>query len=243
MDENIENKNENTEEVKEEKSAVSKAVSETVSEVKEATKNINNKENVAVAKKFFTNFFKTPFSQIKDIVSNHKPFFIMAIIILAVWVVAECISGIISVADSYAYSSYYTIEMYMRNSVSSAFTIIKSLLIPIIIVALLSGIIYLFMKDKKKNFLTVLTTVIITKIPVVLASIVGLLGYIGSELYKISVAVSGFCSAFSFVLLYFGIKALYKEDNDDKAIIKFIITVSIFYGIALILHFFGLNIY
>lgn len=245
MEENNENKN-NTEEVKEEakneSKTVSETISETVSEVKETTKNTNSKESVAMAKNFVKNFFTKPYSEMKEIAANHKPFLVIAIIILAVWVVAGLIDGIISVANMYSLGSYYTLEGFMRNSVSSVFTIISSILIPVIIVALLSGIIYLFMKDKKKNFLAVVIAVVVAKLPVVVASIISLLSSVGSEVAKITSAFSGFCGVLSTVLLYFAIKALYKEEDDDKVTIKFIITMAIYYGVALVLSFFKLYI-
>ena len=245
MEENNENKN-NTEEVKEEakneSKTVSETISETVSEVKEATKNTNSKESVAMAKNFLKNIFTKPYSEMKEIAANHKPFLVIAIIILAVWVVAGLIDGIISVANMYSLGSYYTLEGFMRNSVSSVFTIISSILIPVIIVALLSGIIYIFMKDKKKNFLAVVIAVVVAKLPVVVASIISLLSSVGSEVAKITSAFSGFCGVLSTVLLYFAIKALYKEEDDDKVTIKFIITMAIYYGVALVLSFFKLYI-
>lgn len=242
MEENNENTN-NTEDVKKEDTKdITGSVSKPASDTKEATTNTNSKENITIAKNFFINFFKKPFSQMKDIASNYKPFLIIAIIILAIWVVVELISGIIIAADSYSLGTAYTLEGFMRNSVSSVFTIISSILIPIIIVALLSGIIYLFMKNKKKNFLEVVTTVVVSKMPVVIASVISLLGAVSSEVSKITDAFSGFCSVFSTVLLYFAIKALHKEEDDDKVIIKFIITMAIYYGVALILSFFKLYI-
>lgn len=242
MEENKNNTEEVKEEAKNESKTVSETISETVSEVKETTKNTNSKESVAMAKNFVKNFFTKPYSEMKEIAANHKPFLVIAIIILAVWVVAGLIDGIISVANMYSLGSYYTLEGFMRNSVSSVFTIISSILIPVIIVALLSGIIYLFMKDKKKNFLAVVIAVVVAKLPVVVASIISLLSSVGSEVAKITSAFSGFCGVLSTVLLYFAIKALYKEEDDDKVTIKFIITMAIYYGVALVLSFFRLYI-
>ena len=242
MEENKNNTEEVKEEAKNESKTVSETISETVSEVKETTKNTNSKESVAMAKNFVKNFFTKPYSEMKEIAANHKPFLVIAIIILAVWVVAGLIDGIISVANMYSLGSYYTLEAFMRNSVSSVFTIISSILIPVIIVALLSGIIYLFMKDKKKNFLAVVIAVVVAKLPVVVASIISLLSSVGSEVAKITSAFSGFCGVLSTVLLYFAIKALYKEEDDDKVTIKFIITMAIYYGVALVLSFFRLYI-
>ena len=96
--------------------------------------------------------------------------------------------------------------------------------------------------DKKKKYLTILTTTIIAQIPVIIASIISLLGYISTQARMVTSSISGFCSVISTVLVYFAIKALHSENDDDKVTKTFIITMAIYYGIALILKFFTIYI-
>ena len=148
MEENNEsnqnNQNINTEELKNE-------VKDTVSEVKQAVKDTNLKNEANAAKNFFSNFFKSPFIEMKKIVESPKAFLKIAIIVFVVWVVAELIGSIISIARTYSYSLYSSFAMYMKNSIRDLFSIFWAILGPAIIVALLSVIIYLFMKNKKKS--------------------------------------------------------------------------------------------
>ncbi len=238
MEENNEsnqnNQNINTEELKNE-------VKDTVSEVKQAVKDTNLKNEANAAKNFFSNFFKSPFTEMKKIVESPKAFLKIAIIVFVVWVVAELIGSIISIARTYSYSLYSSFAMYMKNSIRDLFSIFWAILGPAIIVALLSVIIYLFMKNKKKSYLTIMITIIAAKIPVVLSSIVSLLSSISTEISKITGSFSSICSVVSTVLVYFAIKSLYEEDDDNKVAKTFLITMSIYYGILLILKFF--NIY
>ena len=234
--ENVQNNSSiNKEEIKSE-------VKDTVSGVKEAVKSTNLKDEANAAKNFFSNFFKTPYTEMKKIVSSPKSFLKIAIIVFVVWVVAELIDGIISVADSYSYSYYANIFSYMRSSLRDLFDILWALLGPAIIVALLSVIIYLFMKEKKKSYLTIMTTIVAAKIPVILASVVSLLGSISTEILKITNSFSNICSVVSTVLVYFAIKALYDEEDDNKVAKTFLITMAIYYGILLILKFFNIYI-
>jgi hypothetical protein len=239
MEENNENnqnnQNINTEELKNE-------VKDTVSEVKQAVKDTNLKNEANAAKNFFSSFFKTPFDEIKKTVASPKSFLKIAIIVFVVWVVAELIGSIISVASSYHYSYSSSFAMYIKSSIRDMFDILWSILGPAIIVALLSVIIFLFMKNKKKSYLTIMITIIIAKIPVILSSIVSLLSSIGSEVSKITGTVSSICSVTSTVLIYYAIKALYEEDDDNKVAKTFLITMSIYYGILLILKFFKIYI-
>ena len=249
MDENNENnqnsqntENTNAEVIKNEvKETVSDVKADVKTEVKKEPKESEFKKEANAAKNFFSNFFKTPFTEMKKMVESPKSFLKVAILIFVVWVVAELIGSIISIARTYSYSSYSSWGMFMRNSIRDFFSVIWSILNPAIIVALLSVIIYLLMKNKKKNYLTILITIITAKIPVVLANIVSLLG-INTELTKITASFSSICSVFSTVLVYFAIKALYKEDDDNKASITFLITMSIYYAILLVFKFFNLYI-
>ena len=128
-----------------------------------------------------------------------------------VWVVAELIGSIISIVKSSAYSYYSSLGMYFRNSMEDLLQVLGTIIVPVIIVALLSGILYLLMKNKKKDFLTILTTVMIAEIPLVIASVLSLFSYIGSEIAIIIRAIQTLCYFLNAVLLYFAIKHLCEE--------------------------------
>ncbi len=224
-------------------SEIKTEVKETASEIKQAVKNTNLKKEANAAKNFFSNFFKTPYTEIKKIVESPKSFLKISIIVFVVWVVAELIGSIISLVRSYSsYSLYSTFALYLKNSIRDFLNIFWAILGPAIIIALLSVIIYLFMKNKKKSYLTIMSTIIVAKIPSVLASIVSLLSPISTEISKITGSFSSICSAVSMVLVYFAIKALYNEEDDNKVAKTFLITMSIYYGILLVLKFFNIYI-
>ena len=211
-------------------------------ETKDTTKNYNLKDEANEAKNFFINLFKTPLSEMKKIVSTPKSFLKITIVILVAWVIFECLGSIISIAKSYVYSPYYTFEMFIRNSISDFFDVFIALLVPVASVAALSGIICLLMKDKRKNYLTIASTIIIAKLPVAIASFISLLGYINSQVSIITTSFSDFCYVVSTVLVYFAIKALYSEEDDNIAAKTFLITMAIFFAAVLVLRFFNINI-
>lgn len=220
-----------------------KAQSDTKPETKQTAKNTNLKNEANEAKNFFVNFFKSPLSEMKKIVASPKSFLKIAIVILIAWVIFECLGSIIEIAKSYSVSPYYTFGMFMRNSISDFFAVLMAILIPAISVAAISGIIYLLMKDKKKNYLTIVTSIIIAKIPVVIASLISLLGYINAQVRIITSSFSDFCYVISTVLIYFAIKALYSEEDDNAAARTFLIVMAIFFAVVLVLRFFNINIY
>ena len=248
------NKMQNTETLGSTNSEVSNTLKEEISSNTNTTANDNNsskkntnasidfKKEASEAKNFFTNFFKTPFEEFKKIVNKPKDFLKISIIVFVVWIIAEVIQSIIGIVDSYHYSPHYPFASFIRDSFESLFSIIGAILLPAISVALLAVIIYLAIKDKKKSYLTILTSVIIAKIPVILASIVSILGFINTNVSRITSSFSGLCSVVSTILVYFAIKALYGEEDDNKVARTFLIVMAIFYVIALVLKFFNVYI-
>ena len=137
---------------------------------------------------------------------------------------------------------YSNILMYFKNSFDDILDLFVSILTPAIIISVLSLIIYLFMKNKKKNYLAIASTLIIAYIPVISASIVSLLGYINYNIAKLTNTYSSFCSVITAVLTYFAIKSLYSEEDDNKSTITYLITMGIYFGFVFILKIFGLYI-
>ena len=234
MEENNTQQNQNTaEEIKEVKNEPEKKVE---------SQNTAPKKDYSEAKKFFPNMFKTPYNEMKKVVSKPKAFMVITLTAFITWVVIECIDAIVGVVKSFSYSYYPNLMSYITSSFSDMFSVIKALIIPAVIVALLSFIIYLLMQNKKKHYMTIVSTIIVAKIPVIAASILSLFSYIGSEVSKITASFSSFCYVISTVLVYFAIKALYGEEDDNKAIKTFFIAMAIFYAVALVLKFFNLYI-
>ena len=238
MEENPNNEKTNTEEIKMEAESAAK-------EVKEAVKNADIKKDVTATKGFISNFFKNPIQEIESVANSSKNQFLkIAIIVLVIWLVATFIGKVIDIFQSYSYVSnmYINFGTFLKTSVNNIFSVIKAVITPLLSLIVLSGIIYMMAKDKKKPFIQVATSIVIAKIPVVLATVVSLLEIFGNQVYKITSPFSSFCSMISTVLLYFTIKALYRENEDNNFIKKFAIIIGIFYIVRFIISFFGIYI-
>lgn len=217
---------------------------DTAKEVKEAVKNTDIKQDVNKTKGFLSNLFKNPIKEIETVANSSKNEFLkIAIIILVVWLVAIFINSIIGVFHSYSLvSSMYTnFGTFFRTSVKNVSSVIKSVITPIVSLAVLSGIVYITQKENKKSFVQTLSAIIIAKIPVVTASVVALLGNI-DQFYKLTSQFSGFCSILSTVLVYFTVKALYGQKEDNTFIKKYALIMGIFYIVRFVLTFLGLYI-
>lgn len=233
MDEKMEENNNETE---------AKNDLKNTAEEKNIVKNSTIKNDANEAKNFFVNFFKTPFTQMQKVVNTPKSFFKIALIVFITWIVAEVIGSVITIVQGFSRSYYNDVFMYFRNSFKDFFRIFGAIVVPAIIIALIAVIIYLLMKDKKKSYFSILVASVIAYIPVASASIISLLGHINYNASKLTSAYSTFCSIITAILIFFEIKALHDENDDNKVAKTYLITMAIYYGISMILSLFGLYI-
>ena len=169
MEENNQN-NVNAEEFK-------KEAKETVNQVKDSFKNVNMKEETEKTKNYFSRFLKEPVSVVKEIAHDKtNSFFKTAIVLLVVWVLVSVIVAIITLVTSlFSTIVNFGFEFVFQTTFRNILNIVKSLIVPIISVAVLSAAIYFTNTKNKKSFLTTAVTVMATKIPIVIAEIIGIL--------------------------------------------------------------------
>ncbi len=240
MEENNQNNQNNekitTEEIKQE------AVN-TANQVKETLKNTDLKQDANATKGFVSNLFKNPIQEIEKVATSTKNEFLkIAIIVFVVWLVATLIGEVVGIFKSYSYYSslYSTVGSFFKSSVNNVLSVIKGVLAPVLSVVVLSAIAYFMGKDKKKPFINIATSVIVAKIPVVIAEIVSLLTLFSSQALKLTSPFSSFCGIISTILLYFTLKAMYEEKEDNTFVKKFAIIMGIYYIARFIISFLGI---
>lgn len=215
-----------------------KEAKETVNQVKDSFKNVNMKEETEKTKKYFSRFLKEPITVIKEIAHDkNNSFFKTAIVLLVVWILVSVIVSIINLITS-VFSVIFNIgfEFVFQTIFRNLLNILKSLVVPIISVAVLSTAIYFTNTKNKKSFLTTVVTVMAAKIPVVLASIISIITiipYIGN----LAVPVSSLLGLVSTVLTFFAIKSLNDEESNDQAVKKFLIVEGIYVLVSFVLSF------
>lgn len=223
---NENNSNINTEEIKQQ------TVS-TVNEVRDTLKNVNVKNDTKEATGLIKELFKNPIDKLAEISkgenNNH---FKLLLIIAIVWVAVELIS------TSFAVSSYF----WGSNFLNKTLTVLKSGVAPILTLVALSVIIMVLNKGQKKSFTTVFSVVTTAKIPVVIGEIIGLLTIISSNASTVTSPIKGFCTVISIVLLYFGTKSLYNEQEDKTFVKQFALIMGIFYIVKFAISFLGIAI-
>ena len=191
---------------------------------------VDFKDGTQNCKNFFSSFFSNPIKTLKNISqSKHNLFFNTSIIILLFWVLIMFFKALFSTT-------------YSSNGLYIFLTAVRDLTIPIISVGFMALIIYCIdpNKDEKCNLTNTITSVIVCKIPVIIASFISLINLVSNKAYYITNPLTYFCISLSILLTYFAIKYLYKECEDFKSFKRFMVVYGIFYGVYLILSFLGI---
>lgn len=200
-----------------------------------------NNTNEKTIKVFFTNFFKTPIGTLKNVAADSKNNFLkMAIIVLVIWLVTILFKNVVSMISTYLFGYLGSFEYFFKNLFSNLLSIIKNIITPVIFIAAISGLVYAFKKNKNKSFLNIVSTITTAQIPVVIAEIASILTLLSSGIAKTTSAFSGFCSILSTVLLYFAIKELSDEENENSYFWKFALIMGIFYIIKFVFSYLGI---
>ena len=222
-----EEKKAKTEELKNEASS-------TVSEVKDTIKQVDIKKDSIETKGFVTELFKDPLGKIKEIVTKeNKKNLTYAMIILAIWTVAEIIGTCMSIGmRRYAYGSIF----------NNMFEVVVALLTPAISILVMSLIILVVNSKNKKPLTKIITAVTTANVPNVLASVVSLLTIFSTQVSIITTPFNKLCSAISIVLLYFATKAIVGTEKNSEFIKKFTIIVALYYVAYVILSLFKIYI-
>ncbi len=225
MEENSQNEQQNTEEVK-------KA---TINQTKENLNNTKSSAGSSIAEGFKT-LFTNPFDLIEKSANGPKNYFLLfAVILLVVWVSTTLIGSIISTVLAFLDVSIYLREGFW--AIARILSVFGDLLAPVVTVAVLSLLIFLFKKGEKKSFITIAISVIIAYAPVVVSSIINLLGvFTTSVTGGFTSMFALFCLIVTSVLMFFTIKSLYKQENNNVVFRKYLIIMGIFYGAQFIFN-------
>ena len=218
-----ENKEENLNQAEE----VKKETVETAKKFKETIKNVDIKEETQKTKSFIGEMFKNPINKIEEIAKEDTKYFITALFILVIWIIA------IFIKSSYSTFYYFGIGRVFSNILE----VLKDILVPAVSVLAYSIILLILNKKEKKSLTSIISTVTATQLPLAIASIISILTIFSREFSKITTAFNGLCIAVTMVLSYFGIKAILSEEDNNKFIKKFVIIQAIYYVISIVLTF------
>lgn len=226
MSENDEKKVNQAEEIK-------KETWKTAKKFKETVKDVDLKEETTKTKNFVIAMFKDPIEEIKQIANDGSNHLKTALFVLIIWTIA------VFIKSTHSTIFYWGFSRVFHNFLS----VLKDILVPVIVIAIYTLVLFLFDKNKNKKMTNYISTITAVQLPMAISTIISLFVILSREFSKISTAINGLCMAITIVLSYFGFKYLLDEENDSKFIKKFILIQLIFYIIAFILTFLGIYLY
>lgn len=207
---------------------------ETAKKLKESVKGANIKEETKATKGFIIEMFKNPFETVKKVAEDNSGKYLKtAIFLIILWTVVVLIN-----------STYSTIYYWGFSRVfSNLLSVVKKILAPVLGILVYSIIILLLNKNNKKSLTDIISTVTITQVPVIVASIISLLTIISSRISTITSPFRSLCEIIAVVLGYFGFKKLFNEENDSNFIKKYVLIQLIYHIAYIIIGLLGIYIY
>lgn len=227
MDEN-EKVNEPNEQQVNNDGELKKQATETLKETKEQMKNINFKEEAEKGKGLLRKLIGNPVKTIKEVVEDDKnQFYKTALIIIIAWALLILINRIID---------FIIYDYYKFNVLAT----IKAILSPVLEILAMAIIIHVLNKDNKQTLTKSITIVSIAKIPLVISAILGYLTYISSNVRYITSPIASLLNVISTVFMFFAVKEMFKEEDNEKALKLFIKVEVIYYIVAFAFSFLGI---
>lgn len=208
----------------------------TAKQVKETIKNVNIKEETMVAKNTVVSMFKDPIGTVEKVAEDKEnKFFKTSLFLIIAWavivLVRTLISGLQAMSD-YDEDLGFVFENYIFE-----LSTLWSILAPVLIIGVYSVIAFALNKNNKKQIPEVISVVSVAYLPVIFGKVIGLLTLLSSDMYKLISPIQTILSTTTIVLLYFGLKKLFNENDDKKFIKTFVVIIALYELVAFVLQF------
>lgn len=196
---------------------------EAAKKVKESVKGTNIKEETKATKGIIIEMFKNPLEKIKEVANDGSAkYFKTALFLVIVWTILVFISSTHTTIYYWGFSRVFT----------NILSVLKKILAPALGILVYSLIVLVLNKNNKKSLTTVISTITITQLPLMIASLVSLLTIISSKISLVTSPFSALCSTVAVILGFFGLKNLFGEEC--KTFIKKYVLIQVIYYVAYI---------
>ena len=202
----------------------------TVNTAKEQMKNFNFKEEAEAGKGLIKRLWTDPVNAVKEIVlDGENKFFKTSIVFIVVWLVLILLYDVIY----YARSEYLDMEFLPT---------LKKLLAPVLGVVAMVASIFVLNKNSKKSFVTLISTIVTVRIPLIISELISYLLLISSNAGYITSPISKILNIVSVVLTFFAVKFSFEEEDNAKAFKSFVLVEGVYCIIYFVLRFLGIYI-
>ena len=213
----MEKNNYNTDELKQ-------GAKDTYNEAKEALKNIDLKSEAKVTESFLKEFLNNPYNGVVLAAQAKNANLNLALMLIGIWTVSVAVAQLIS---------------FFRFTWVNFWSVFQAALAPLVSVVVLSIIITIINKNKSKSLTEILTVVIITRIPMIVASVISILNVLSTETVRLTNPIATFAHGLSVILLYIAMRTMTSE-QEDKSFMTFVIMYGLFFVVRFVISFLGI---
>ena len=198
---------------------------ETAKKLKESIKETDIKQETLATKGVIVEMVKNPLEKIKEIANNTSTKYLKtALLLIILWTLIVFID-----------SSHTTIHFYGFSRVfTNLLNVLKEILAPACGIIVYSLIVLCMNHKNKKPLSAIISTITITQLPLMIASLVSLFTIISSRISLITTPFAQLCSVVSIVLGYFGFKNLLSEEKSKDFIKKYVLIQTIYFVVAIL---------
>lgn len=211
-----------------------KEAAESIGQAKDIIKNVNIKEEAENTKGFLLTMWKNPIKETKSVAVNSKEYFKISVILLCIWTISDFIS------ETVYFVKYF--NNFYGSIVDNIISIVTGTISPLAMVLVLSAAVYVLHRDKSKSITSVIVTVTIASFPRVIGAVLSILSSLVSSASSIISPIVSFLSALSIIMVYFGLKALLEEEDDESFFKRFIFIQAVYFLAKFILGYFQIYI-
>ena len=161
---------------------------ETVNQVKDTIKNVDFKKDTEETKGFLKEMFSDPFEAVRKVASGEENVLKKAIMIMIIFIAASVVYELISLIK---YGKYSGIGDNLLDLVASVLNPIFYIVVPSLVILIMN-------KNSKKSLTTVISTLVVTSVPVVINHIIDIIEILVSGITIISGPISTALSAVAF---------------------------------------------
>ena len=215
------------------KDELKKEAVEAVSQVKDVIKNVDVKAETEKTKGFFMDMAANPIGKIKSVADSGSSFLSIAMIIFVVWTAATFVRSALSAI---------TLSWQFSNIIPRLVSIVTSTVSPAFILLALSIAVYIFYKDRAKQFMPLIITITIASAPRAIGAVLSIITILIPTSGMVIGSVNAFLNLISIVLVYFGLKAFVGEQSDESFFKNFLKIQCVYFIARIVLGAFGVSI-
>ncbi len=208
----------------------------TAKQVKETMKNVNFKEETMATKGAIMDMWKDPIGTVERVAEDREnKFFKTSLFLIIVWAATVLLRSLVS---GIQFISKWDKDLgYLFKNFIFEKSTIFSIISPILIIIVYSVIAYVLNKNNKKQLPEVISVVTIAYLPVIAGRVISLLTLISLDISKLTSPIASILSTLTVVLLYFGFKKLFNENDDKQFIKKYILIIALYELVGFVLSF------